>query len=59
MPAACMPAAREAFRRVHDGNPPRAALVAFAIQSGLDDKALMARLEAALKDLAADKSQKE
>ena len=34
--------------------PPRAALVAFAIQSGLDDKALMARLEAALKDLAAE-----
>ena len=22
MPAPCMPAAREAFRRVHDGNPP-------------------------------------
>ena len=54
MPAPCMPAAREAFRRVHDGNPPGAALVAFAIRTGLDDGALLARLEAALEGLAAE-----
>ena len=48
MPASCMKAARQAFLRVHDGDKPEAALLAFAAQTGLDDTVLLARLEKAL-----------
>jgi hypothetical protein len=52
MPASCMKAAREAFLRVHVGDTPGSAALAFVARTGLDDTALLARLEAALKGLA-------
>jgi hypothetical protein len=52
MPAPCMRAAREAFRQVHAGATAADALLAFVANTGLDDTALLARLEAALKGLA-------
>jgi hypothetical protein len=51
MPASCMKAAREAFRRVHGGDTASAAFIAFISKTGLDDEALMERLAAALKGL--------
>ena len=52
MPAPCMKAARETFRRVHHGYLPEHVLVAFAQETGLDDDALLERMEKALQGLA-------
>ncbi len=55
LPAPCMPAARAAFRRVHNGDTPGAALLAFVSGTGLDDEPLLARLEKALRGLAEER----
>jgi hypothetical protein len=55
MPAPCMKAAREAFRQVHDGDTPGEAFLAFVARTALDDEPLLARLEAALQGLAAER----
>jgi hypothetical protein len=52
MPASCMKAAREAFRRVHGGDAPEHAFLSFVATTGLEDDALLARMEKALKGLA-------
>ena len=52
MPASCMKAAREAFLRVHVGDTPGSAASAFVARTKLDDAALLARMEKALKGLA-------
>jgi hypothetical protein len=54
MPATCMPAAREAFRRVHAAGAADNAFLAFVARTRLDDEALLERMKRALEGLAAE-----
>jgi hypothetical protein len=46
--------ARIAFRRVHVGTSPSEAMLGFVADTGLNDQAMLAQLEAVLRDLAGE-----
>jgi hypothetical protein len=56
LPSAYWRDARIMFRRVHNGMGPFDALAQFVGSAGVDDRAVVERLERVLRDLAGDES---